>query len=144
GAGSLAHKLSARVIAAGLTERVGFLGEVPDAAPYIRQFDVLALPSRHEGLPVVLLEAAACGVPIVAFDVGGVSEVLQKSGPGARLIPPTDRDGFREAVEEFLQDRQRSRIRATEGAQSISTQFSLARISSAYCDVYRMAVHRRR
>jgi L-malate glycosyltransferase len=144
GGGSLAPELSARVTAAGLTKRVVFLGEVPDAAPYIRQFDVLALPSRHEGFPLVLLEAVASEVPIVAFDVGGVREVLRKSGPAAKLIVPSDWDGFRASVEEFLQDREASRTEAARGAEFIRSEFSLATISSSYCDTYRIAARRRR
>jgi len=138
GGGSLERELSARVTEAGLTDRVAFLGEVPDAAGYIRQLDVLALPSRHEGLPLVLLEAAASEVPIVAFDVGGVREVLGRGGPAAKLIPPTDRDGFREAVEELLQDRERSRRDAARWAESVRSEFSLATISSSYCEIYRV------
>ena len=110
-----------------------------DAAGYIRQFDVLALSSRHEGLPLVLLEAAASEVPVVAFDVGGVREVLDPGGPAARLIPPTDLDGFRRAVEELLRDRERSRAEAAVWANSVRSRFSLATISSTYCKVYRVA-----
>jgi L-malate glycosyltransferase len=143
GGGSLAGQLSARVTAAGATARVAFLGEVPDATPYIRQFDVLALSSRHEGLPLVLLEAAASEVPIVAFDVGGVREVLRDSGPAARLIPANDRDGFLEAVEEFLRHREQARCEAAAAAAFIRSRFSLATISSAYCDLYRRSLRRR-
>jgi glycosyltransferase involved in cell wall biosynthesis len=126
GAGSLQRELSARVTAAGLTDRVVFLGEVPDATSYLRQFDVLALPSRHEGLPLVLLEAAASDVPVVAFDVGGVREVLGQGGPGARLVPPADQDAFRRAIEESLQHRAQSRAGAARWAKSVRTEFSLA------------------
>jgi glycosyltransferase involved in cell wall biosynthesis len=76
GPGSLERALRKRVMTEGLAERVAFMGEVPETTGYLSQFDVLALPSRHEGFPMVLLEAAACGVPLVAFDVGGVAEVL--------------------------------------------------------------------
>jgi len=139
GAGSLQQDLSARVVAAGLTGRVVFLGEVPDATGYLRQFDLLALPSRHEGLPLVLLEAAASDVPVVAFDVGGVREVLGQGGPGARLVPPADQDAFRRAIEESLQHREQSRAGAVRWAESVRTEFSLAAVSSAYCELYRSA-----
>jgi L-malate glycosyltransferase len=139
GGGSLARDLSTRVTATGLTDRVVFLGEVQDAAPYIRQFDVLALPSRHEGLPLVLLEAAAYSVPVVAFDVGGVSEVLHGSGLGTRLIAPNDLDGFCSGVEGILADREGSRIEAARRAERVRSEFSLATISSAYRDLYEIA-----
>lgn len=141
GGGSLERELSARVTAAGLTDRVAFLGEVPDAAGYIRQFDVLALPSRHEGLPLVLLEAAASEVPIVAFDVGGVREVLGTGGAAARLIPSTDRDGFSAALDELLRDPERSRGDAARWGESVRSEFSLAAISSSYSEIYRSIAH---
>lgn len=143
GGGSLTDELSTRVVATGSTERVAFLGEVPDATPYIKQFDVLALSSRHEGLPLVLLEAAASEVPIVAFDVGGVREVLEDSGPAARLIPAADCDGFRGAIEDCLRHPEPARDAAREWARVIRSRFSLATISSTYCDLYRSAARRR-
>jgi len=139
GAGSLERELSARVTAAGLTDRVVFLGQVPDATGYLRQFDVLALTSRHEGLPLVLLEAAASDVPVVAFDVGGVREVLGRGRPGARLVPPADQDAFRRAIEESLEHREQSRAGAARWAESVRTEFSLTAVSSAYCRLYRAA-----
>jgi glycosyltransferase involved in cell wall biosynthesis len=59
----------------GLTERVKILGFIP-AAEALKGFDVFALPSLKEGLPYVLLEAKAAGLPIVANRVGGVGEIL--------------------------------------------------------------------
>jgi L-malate glycosyltransferase len=144
GGGSLADELYMRVSALGLTGRVAFLGEVSDAASYIRQFDVLALPSRHEGLPLVLLEATASEVPIVAFDVGGVREVLHKGRPGVRLIPPIDSESFCGAVEEFLNNRDRSKMEAVQAADAIRSEFGLSRIVSIYCDVYRFTSRRTR
>jgi glycosyltransferase involved in cell wall biosynthesis len=137
GDGSLAGELAKRVTAAGLAKRVVFLGEVPDATPYIRQFDVLAIPSRHEGLPLVVLEAAAGEIPVVAFDVGGVREVLGDGGPATRLVRPGDQDAFRAELEALLRDRPRARSAAAEWAQAVRDRFSLATISSAYCSAYR-------
>jgi glycosyltransferase involved in cell wall biosynthesis len=86
-----------------------------------------------------LLEAAASAVPVVAFDVGGVREVLHRSGPGAKLVAPADQNAFRAAVEAFLRDPEGSRLAATQGAESIRAEFSVASIASAYRDVYRVA-----
>jgi glycosyltransferase involved in cell wall biosynthesis len=144
GGGSLAATLSARVTESGAGDRVAFVGEVPDAMPYIRQLDVLAVSSRHEGLPLVLLEAAASEVPIVAFDVGGVREVVRESGPSAKLVPAADRDGFLRAVEEILRHRDAARTEVAGFAESVRARFNLATISAAYCDLYRTIVHRNR
>jgi len=142
GGGSLEPELVARVAAGRLANRVAFLGEAPNAAAYIRQFDVLALPSRHEGLPLVLLEAAASEVPVVAFDVGGVREVLDQGGAAVRLIPPGNVDAFRLALEEVLRDREPARRDARRWAESVRSRFNLATITARYGDVYRIAARR--
>lgn len=60
----------------GVAKRVHFLGFVPDAATYIRAFDVFLLASRKEGLPYALLEAGLAHVPIIASDIPGVRDIV--------------------------------------------------------------------
>jgi glycosyltransferase involved in cell wall biosynthesis len=76
GAGEEKEALMARAKDNGTTDRVHFLGFVPDAARYLRAFDAFLLPSRKEGLPYVLLEAALAHVPIIASDIPGVRDVV--------------------------------------------------------------------
>jgi glycosyltransferase involved in cell wall biosynthesis len=61
----------------GLEERVEFSGSVADITPHLAWADLLLLTSKTEGLPGVLIEAAAAGVPSVAYDVGAVDEVIE-------------------------------------------------------------------
>ena len=75
GEGEDRARLEARIRAYGLEERVKLFGFMP-ANEVLRGFDVFALPSLKEGLPYVLLEAKAAGLPIVANRVGGVGEIL--------------------------------------------------------------------
>lgn len=141
GTGALDLDLRARVATTGLGDRIAFLDEVPEATGYLRQLDVLALPSRHEGLPMVLLEAAACEVPVVAFNVGGVGEVLD-GGPAARLIRPGDEEGFLGAVEELVKDRAQVQREVARWARSVRARFSPAVVLSDYLAVYRTATRR--
>ena len=60
----------------GVSTCVDFVGRVQDVAPFLREADALVIPSRSENLPLAALEAITAGVPIVAADVGGVSEVV--------------------------------------------------------------------
>lgn len=62
----------------GVAERVRFAGLLPDAATYMRAFDLLVLSSRTEGTPMVLLEAMSAQVPVVATRVGGVPDMLRE------------------------------------------------------------------
>jgi glycosyltransferase involved in cell wall biosynthesis len=84
---------SARALAArlGISSQVHFAGRQEPArvARYMQAADVLAVPSRNEGVPNVILEAFACGLPVVAARVGGIPEVLAHDFLG-RLVPPGD------------------------------------------------------
>ena len=77
-----------------------FLGQVDhDTIPsYIGVSDILVLPSLSEGMPNVLKEALACGVPVVATEVGGVPEFIISNQLGL-LVPPADVDSLSKAIE---------------------------------------------
>lgn len=85
GDGPLLDETRALVASLGVSERVHFVGAVPDASIVYHAFDAFALSSRTEGTPMVLLEAAMASVPIVATAVGGVPDVLQ--GADESLVP---------------------------------------------------------
>lgn len=73
----------------GLNDRVQFLGNRHDIAAILQKSDIFLLLSDWEGLPLSILEAMQCGLPIVASDVGGVHEAVKPSVNGY-LIPPKD------------------------------------------------------
>jgi glycosyltransferase involved in cell wall biosynthesis len=91
---------------AELSERVLLCGYREDAARLMRAFDVVCLPSFHEGLPLSLLEALAHGIPCVATAVGGVPEVLAE-GAGI-LVPRADPSSLATALLEVLERPERA------------------------------------
>lgn len=80
GQGKLESALRALASDLGIADRVIFKGQVPNARQYFNALDIFALTSDHEPFGMVLLEAMAAGVPIVASDCGGAPEVLGQSG----------------------------------------------------------------
>ena len=90
----------------GLAERVDFLGNRPHASlPEIyNAADVLVLASRHEGWPNVLLEAMACGTPVIVSDIPGMDEIVQSPSVG-RLFRTGDPAALARAVTDLLRDR---------------------------------------
>jgi glycosyltransferase involved in cell wall biosynthesis len=101
GDGPLRGQFAERARSLGLEGRVRFRGWLPAGGPLraaLDQADLLLLPSLTEGLPRVLLEAMARGLPCIASDVGGVAELL---GPG-EMFPPGDADVLAERIREVL------------------------------------------
>jgi glycosyltransferase involved in cell wall biosynthesis len=96
GDGSQAGALMSRVEAAGITDRVHFLGHRDDSSELLPCFDVFCLPSRAEGLPLALLEAQSVGLSVVASAVGGVPFAV--CSPFAELIPPENASALAAAL----------------------------------------------
>jgi glycosyltransferase involved in cell wall biosynthesis len=105
GQGPLGSRLEDQIARLGLRGRVRLLGPRPhDQLPdWYRAADLFALPSRSEGVPVVLLEAIACGTPFVASRVGGIPEIAHLGA--SRLVPPGDTGSLAEAIRAGLADR---------------------------------------
>ncbi len=110
GAGPLLDACRALTHERGVADRVTFAGAVADAGQLLRAFDALMLTSRTEGTPMVILEAAAAGVPVVATSVGGVPDLLEEDG--GWLAPAGRADGIAAAVADLMADAAEARRRA--------------------------------
>jgi glycosyltransferase involved in cell wall biosynthesis len=102
GSGPMRDSLVRRAVRLGVSDRVRFHGSLPHGTlpAWYRAADAFVLASRSEGIPNVLLEAAACGCPYVATEVGGIPEVAHL-GAG-RTVPPDRPDLLADAIIEVL------------------------------------------
>ena len=105
------------VAAAGLGDRVRFVAPQPHhrLATYYRAADVVLVPSRSESFGLVALEAAACGAPVVAAEVGGLKALVQNGRTGY-LVPDRDRQTWARRTEEILEDPLTAAAMALEAA----------------------------
>lgn len=101
GSGPLERAVRDDARSLGLNDRVVFAGSRDDVAELLPAFDVFALSSRNEGLPISLLEAMAAGVPCVATSVGGVPEVIDNGNEGL-LVPAGDPAALADALSTLL------------------------------------------
>lgn len=101
--GDMATQLRAQVTAAGLTARVHFLGALPpeELKWPLSAADIFVLATRNEGWANVFLEAMACGLPVIATDVGGNREVVCRPELGT-IVPFGDQEGLTEALHDAL------------------------------------------
>jgi len=136
GAGPLENALRAEARRLGIVSRVLWLGECD--ATVLRTFDVFALPSLYEGLPYVLLESMAAGLPVVSTRVGGVS-LLVDDGVNGFTVPVNDTEAFGVALRRLLENPD---LRHRMGAASRDRveAFTVSRMVEGVLNVYRASM----
>ena len=111
---------------AALRGRVHFTGWVEQIEQVLPHLDLFVLASHAEGLPLVLCEAMASGVPCIASDIPGCREVAQ--GDAALLVPPGDPRQLSQALASLLDDAPRRRQLAARGRQRVLRRFTFKRM----------------
>ena len=139
GDGPFDRTLRTRVAALGIQDRVHFLGLRENGSEIMQGFDILALPSRTEGMPNVVLEAFAGQVPVVATAVGSVPEMIGNDDAGWQ-VPPGEVGPFARALLEALTDRSGSDRRAREGLRRVLQDYSTERQADAFVEAARNAL----
>ena len=135
GEGSRRGALEQRARALGLEANVRFAGQVEDLGPLLAAADAVVLPSRWEGMPLVLLEALARGRPVAASAVGGVPEVAT-DGEHARLVAPGDPAALATALEEFHRHPDAALRMGWRGAARVREDYSWSRVVETFEAVY--------
>ena len=139
GDGPLRGELEFLAERVGLSERVYFLGFRSDAASIMRSLDVLVVPSRTEGSPLVTLEAMAAGVPVVASAVGGIPDQIRHESEGL-LVPSGDPVALSDALLRLLGDPGFGRALGEAGRLRAATEFGYATMLRRIEAVYRAAL----
>jgi len=125
----------------GVGKRVRFLGHRADARALIRLLDVLVVPSLTEGAPLIVLEAMAAGVPVIASAVGGIPDQIRHEKEGL-LVPAGDPAALGDALLELLQDPAHARRLGEAGRQRADSEFSHATMVRRIEAVYHAALGR--
>jgi glycosyltransferase involved in cell wall biosynthesis len=127
GTGVMLPELQARVGDLGIGPSVVFAGEKLNAPEELRTMDLFVLPSLWEGFPIVLLEAMASGIPIIASAVDGVVEML-RDGEEALLIPPAHAGVLSECLVRLLRDESLRRSLGESARKAVQERYSLTRM----------------
>lgn len=124
GNGPLADKCRTEAEALGISGNVRLLGWVSDVRPLLARMDMLALSSRWEGMPNVVLEAMACRKPVVATAVGGCIELICDEETGF-LVPAGDVEATAGRIINLLQDDELRKRMGAAGRERVVERFSL-------------------
>lgn len=110
----------------GLKEKVKFVGSKSqtEVLQYLQKTDIFVLPSFSEGVPVVLMEAMAASIPVVATQVGGVSELVE-DGVNGYLIPPGDTISLIKSIDNLLQDNRPRAKLGVNGRKKVEQEFNI-------------------
>lgn len=118
-----------------VADRVAIVPWTEEIGPFLRSLDVFVLPSRYEGLPLALLEAMAVGAPVVAADVGAVSEAVV-SGQSGLLVPADDAPALAAGIRQLLNDEEARGRLGARAREAWRSRFTAARMQQCYVDLF--------
>lgn len=119
------RELKSQVAAAGLTQRIIFLGDVEDISVWYRRFTLFVAPSRQEGFGLTPLEAMASETAAVTSDAGSFPSMIKPDLNGA-IVPAGDADALTEAIEPYLRDPHLAQEQGRAALAFVHANFSLA------------------
>jgi sugar transferase (PEP-CTERM/EpsH1 system associated) len=125
--------LAAELGIADVAAMPGFSDDVPAV---LRSFDVFVLPSLNEGISNTILEAMACGLPVIATDVGGNPELVQDGVTGS-LIPVGDPATLSARLEHYATDRTLLHSHGAAARHRVEQYFSIPTMLAKYAELYR-------
>lgn len=119
----------------GVRELAWFAGSRNDIAHLMRGLDCFVLPSLAEGISNTILEAMACGLPVVATRVGGNMELVE-DGVTGRLVAASDPPAMAQAILRYLENPAEARVHGSTARERIESSFSLDRMADRYHELY--------
>lgn len=135
GDGKLRNELQDQIDKGGLNQKVILAGYRSDVLSLMANARVLAMPSLIEGLPGVILEAFYCKLPVVANNVGGISEVVMDNETGW-LVAKDDEDGFYHSIVQAIEDDSKTRRLKQNAFDLVTSGFSNQSIAKRFADLY--------
>ena len=139
GDGPLRDQLDARIVRLGLTDRFVLAGFKSNLDDYFPHFDLFVQSSHTEGLPNVILEAFAAGVPVVATAVGGTPEIVEE-GVNGRLVPAADPALLARRIVGLLADDALRQEMGWRARERVAERFSFASQAESYRRVFNLLV----
>jgi glycosyltransferase involved in cell wall biosynthesis len=136
GEGKLLGAIKQKAKHKGLSDRIKFWGPRKDAVSLLKGADVMVLPSLVEGLPGVILEAFACHIPVVASDVGGISEIIEDGKTGF-ISKDFEISSFTDSLDKIVMNKDLRKYITFAAREVFERKFSMKYITSNFLDAYK-------
>lgn len=140
GDGRLRESVATYLHNEGMSHLAWLPGRRDDTADLLQAMDIFVLPSLAEGISNTILEAMACGRPVIATDVGGNKELVQDGLTGT-LVPSADVDALAQAMGRYVHDAGRRKAHGANGRASALENFSLQGMVDRYLRVYESVLY---
>jgi glycosyltransferase involved in cell wall biosynthesis len=135
GDGALRNELEFRCKKLNIFDKLIFTGWREDIPEILSVLDILVVPSLNEAVGRILIEAGACGKPVVATRVGGIPEVVKDNQTGI-LVPPKDAYALARAVISLLEDKNKRQRMGETAKNWVDDKFSASRMVKGFSDLY--------
>jgi sugar transferase (PEP-CTERM/EpsH1 system associated) len=139
GEGSCRDKVETILAQGGCAESTWLAGNRNDVAELMMNFDVFVLPSLAEGISNTILEAMACGLPVIATDVGGNAELVQHDESGY-LVPASSAEEMAQRILDYIDQPELKMQHGQNGRALVELKFSIQAMTSAYNNLYRSGI----
>jgi len=124
----------------GLESRyLGFMHDETSMVLAYSAADVFVAPSIQDNLPNTVMEAMACGVPCVAFDIGGMADMIEHRRNGY-LARPFDRDDLARGIVWVLEDKERHQELSRQARWKVERDFDMFKVTSRYVDLFKQVL----
>ena len=135
GEGEERSKLQKLIRDKRLEGRIFLLGQVPEARNYLKAFDIFTLTSRTEALPYAAIEAGAAGIPVIASEIGGLSEIIPGPEFGI-LTPPENIKEVEKSLLYMLKKPEYRKLAASNLKKHVRENFSLKKMAAETIELY--------
>jgi glycosyltransferase involved in cell wall biosynthesis len=139
GSGPEQATVAAQIAADGLRDRVTMPGRVADPAAALAASDVFVMTSAAENCPMSLLQAMACGLPIIATRVGGIPEMV-RDGVDGLLVPPGNVSALADALRVVVADPEAGRTMGKQARERACDEFAIGRCVDGLLETYGRAL----
>jgi glycosyltransferase involved in cell wall biosynthesis len=129
------RELRAYCLARGLGDRVLFTGDVPTVAPWLQAADLFVFPTQNEAFGISLIEAMACGLPVVSTDVGGVKDIVA-DGVNSLVFRSGDDAGLEAALRRVMGDPALAARLGHGALETVRARYTRGRVAEAYLNLF--------
>ena len=139
---SLAGRIRAEAAACGRADDVVFAAPTNEVERYFRAADLFVLPSAREAHPLALLEAMACGLPVIATRLPGATEAIVDDGVNGRLVPVDDEQALSQALGGLLADRAVAGAMGVRGRETVLARYDISQTAEKWLAAYHTVLTR--